>query len=528
MKKLFYLLFIFALAITNVYSQKTVEKIEYWDYWETQKKKVWHELGDGTWHGDVKEYREDGTLRVHTIMNYHKIKSKTWYFQDGSVMIKINNNDEGVKNGIQELYDFTNGIRYLKAWANISNDVLKEYKCFYKKDVLKFTYTFDGSESIFKRFNEDGSVAYEIKTKDGIISDIDNFYGITIKNNRIEKVAINLVTLEIKDGKYYTMLNYPNEQKKYAYYKIPDNQIFQLKPVFNYSDAYVTIEFELDLYLQIVKNDSYSFSLVLNNSDYDDDSYNKYNVSINALKYYFSNLTLDGLYRSYEDYSGNCFDILYVNGKETWKKNYYHDGTLKNYAHGDTLLEYNESGKLFKETIGNNFKVFDAEGKIIDSKEIRDNYNIMLSEYNRIKDEYNSVNNTTNEIIKNDFCIDISSGQYINQYQCYTSDNEYIGEAFKILHLDYITAWKALIPEYEKLNGVENSLQWKSNIQFLEKIDVLNGYVDFYNKNLSLIKEFSISIDKFKELLKSPDVKKINKSLKKASTSSEIKSIIGI
>jgi len=334
--------------------------------------------------------------------------------------------------------------------------------------------------------------------------------------------------LEIKDGKYYTMLNYPNEQKKYAYYKIPDNQIFQLKPVFNYSDAYVTIEFELDLYLQIVKNDSYSFSLVLNNSDYDDDSYNKYNVSINALKYYFSNLTLDGLYRSYEDYSGNCFDILYVNGKETWKKNYYHDGTLKNYAHGDTLLEYNESGKLFKETIGNNFKVFDAEGKIIDSKEIRDNYNIMLSEYNRIKDEYNSVNNTTNEIIKNDFCIDISSGQYINQYQCYTSDNEYIGEAFKILHLDYITAWKALIPEYEKLNGVENSLQWKSNIQFLEKIDVLNGYVDFYNKNLSLIKEFSISIDKFKELLKSPDVKKINKSLKKASTSSEIKSIIGI
>jgi hypothetical protein len=191
-------------------------------------------------------------------------------------------------------------------------------------------------------------------------------------------------------------------------------------------------------------------------------------------------------------------------------------------------LEYNESGKLYKETIGDSFKVFNIEGKVIDSKEIRDNNNTILEEYNKIKAEYNTINDATNEIIINDFCIDISSGQYTNQSQCYTSDNEYIGEALKILHLDYIKAWKALIPEYEKLNSVENSLQWRSNTQFLEKIDVLKGYVDFYSKNLSLIKEFTITIDKFKEILKSPDVKKVNKSLKKISTSNEIKLIIGI
>ncbi|MBN1253286.1 MAG: hypothetical protein JXA16_14195 [Bacteroidales bacterium] len=527
MKNTVTIIFLLIFAFQVNFAQQTVEKIEYWDYFETQKKKVWHELGDGTWHGDVKFYKQNGILEYHVIMNYGKIKEKTWYFQDGSVMIKINNNEEGIKNGIQELYNYSNGIRFLKAWADISNDVVKEYKCYYKKDVLKFTYTFDGFESIFKRYDEDGTITFEVKTKNGIVSDITDYYGITIKNNRFEKVGINVLSSEIKDGKYYVYSDRSGyEQKKYVYYKIPEKHYFQLKPIFNYSDNYGLIEFDLDLYLQIKKDESYSFSLILNNSDYDDN--NKWDYSVGALRYYFNELLPDGVYKSYDVNNGNCYEIFYDDGKETWKKNYYHDGTLKNYANGDTLMEYNEDGKLVKETIADDFRVFDTEGKVIDSKEIRENYNTVLEEYNNSKEKYNTINDATNDIIKNDFCIDLSSGHYINQYQCYNKDNESIGEAFKILHLDYIAAWKALIPEYERLKNIENSLPWRSNSHFIEKTDVLKGYTAFYNQNLSLIDEFTITIEKFKELMNTTDIKKINKSLKKASTSNEIKTIVGL
>ncbi|MCA9749025.1 MAG: hypothetical protein KC414_07955, partial [Romboutsia sp.] len=110
--------------------------------------------------------------------------------------------------------------------------------------------------------------------------------------------------------------------------------------------------------------------------------------------------------------------------------------------------------------------------------------------------------------------MDLNTGEYINQYECFNKENEFIGEAFKILHFKYIDDWKALIPNIEKLNDITNSLDWNSDTQFLHKIDILKGYTKFYKQNILLIEDFNTTINKFKELMSSSEVKKINKSLK--------------
>jgi antitoxin component YwqK of YwqJK toxin-antitoxin module len=150
MKRLILVLLTMIFALNGSFSQNTVQKITYWDVWKTKKQRVWHELGDGTWHGDVKEYGQDGILVNYSIMNYGVLKSKTWYFQDGTVFIKINNNDKGKKEGIQELYNFINGKRFLKAKAVVTNDVVKDYKSYYKENVLQFSYSNNGNNSYFK------------------------------------------------------------------------------------------------------------------------------------------------------------------------------------------------------------------------------------------------------------------------------------------------------------------------------------------------------------------------------------------
>ena len=243
-------------------------------------------------------------------------------------------------------------------------------------------------------------------------------------------------------------------------------------------------------------------------------------------------------------------ETMYDKGTQVCKKEYengklklfndYENGILSEYnkqgqrireTHGDTIREYNEQGQLIKETIGEKFKVFDSQGKVIDSNEIREQYNSIVDKYNAVKNKYSDLNKLTNDIIKNDFCIDIGTGQFINQETCFDRHNRYIGEAFRILHLDYIKAWKELETKLEaKLETKEiyKTLNWNSDNHLIEKTEVMKEYSDFFENNLELIAQFTLTIDKFKELLNSPDVKKINRSLKKATTSSEIKSIIGL
>ena len=51
-------------------------------------------------------------------------------------------------------------------------------------------------------YDEEGSITIDISTKDGKVLDFET-YGITIMDNRFEKVAINILKVEIQDNKYY-------------------------------------------------------------------------------------------------------------------------------------------------------------------------------------------------------------------------------------------------------------------------------------------------------------------------------------
>ena len=270
----------------HVFSQNTIEKIEYWDYTELHKKKVWHELGDGTWHGDVKSYTYEGILEVHTLMNYGKIKSKTYYFQDGTIMQRINKNAEGKFEGRQEHYEFNNGRRYLEVTAFIENGVVKEYKHYYSANSLKFEYLNNGSSSNFKRFDKEGNLVLEVNVKDGSVSDFETF-GISIANNIIEKVSINTVIVEIKDNSYYYVrTNFSREGTQTKYYILPESPIsysqdakFQLA---------MELRFELSLNLKANNGEELLFAIALNNDDYDD-GYN-WDWSVAAVKNYLSHL----------------------------------------------------------------------------------------------------------------------------------------------------------------------------------------------------------------------------------------------
>ena len=536
MKRLILSLLTGLLVFSVSFSQNTVEKIEYWDSWQTQKKRVWHELGDGTWHGDVKFYKQNGIIEYQAIMNYGVLKSKTLYFQDGTVMIKINNNAEGKKEGIQELYNMTNGRRFLKARAVITNGVVKDYKCYYKENALKFSYSNNGNTSDFKRYDEGGKITLNISTTGGKVSDFETF-GITIKNNKFEKVAINTITSEIRDNKYYV-----NQKGQYAYYDIPEQHNFNLDAVFNYSDNF-TIEFDLDLTL---REENSNFSLNLNSSYYDD--YNKYDYSASSFIYYISKLTINGIVKSI-DRNGNNLEINYENGKDIWEKNFYADGTLKRYKEGqntkeynekgvlikqiqgDNIKEYNEKGLLSKETQGNKFKIYDEGGKIIDSNEIREKYNELNNQLNSLNKEYGPLNDEINLRLKDFFCINDTTGEFLKV--CYTKDNQYIYKAFQTLHYEYLRTWKD--DYYQKYKNTLKDLgysiatvDWKNEVQLIEKINLFNAEISLLSQNIPLNKSFYSIMQKFGEILASPDVKKTNKSLKDINDIKEINRIVSL
>jgi antitoxin component YwqK of YwqJK toxin-antitoxin module len=541
MKKVILGLLIAAFTGNLVLSQKTVEKISYYDYWELQKKKVWHELGDGTWHGDVHSYREDGTLQSYALMDYGVLLSKTFYFQNGEVLSQMNNNNDGVKHGTQELYTMDRGKKFLKARAEVENGFVKEYKCYFKEGALNFSYTNDGTTGCFKRWDEEGNQTLEISVADGKVTDFE-FFGLVLKENRFESVGISTVTSEIKEGRYYICTNFNYEPKSFGYYKIPEQHHFLFDATFNYSDN-LYLAFNLDLDLEEKFNDETRFILVLNNEDYDDS--NKWSHSANGFKYYLSKLTKDGEYKSYDN-NGLCYKIGYEDGTEKWKKNFYSDGSLRMYTNADSTMEYNEAGMLIKESVGETVKeydvsgsltkklvgdkfwVYDKEGNVIDSDEIRTQYKEVNDQYEKTIATYNQFNRATNEIIENDFCLDIGTGEF--KSICYTKDNEYIYEAFKTLHMDYLNTWKGYEVSLDEVLAKypDGSINWKKNIQFPEKIEIMEATIAFCSLNMELIFEFNETIEKFQDLLDDPDVKKINKSFKKAENASEIKALVSL
>ena len=136
MKKL--IIVLMAICFMQVsYAQKTIKKKEYYDYYETQLKRTWSELGDGTYHGVENGYDKGGN-KIYTA-NWDRgicLKVQVFY-QDGSLALLRQKNKNDNFNGKQEYYLFKEGQRFLKSSANAIDGEIIEFKTYFVDDNLK-------------------------------------------------------------------------------------------------------------------------------------------------------------------------------------------------------------------------------------------------------------------------------------------------------------------------------------------------------------------------------------------------------
>src|SRR6056297_2244944 len=124
MKRIILILVLISAVNLTINAQQTVQKKEYYDFYETELKRSWHELGDGTKHGMEKFYfkEEDGGKLAYKINYYKGVPiDLTSYYQDGSIAIKGQKNKDNNYDGEQKFYLFQNGNRFLRAEALVDD-----------------------------------------------------------------------------------------------------------------------------------------------------------------------------------------------------------------------------------------------------------------------------------------------------------------------------------------------------------------------------------------------------------------------
>jgi hypothetical protein len=212
-------------------------------------------------------------------------------------------------------------------------------------------------------------------------------------------------------------------------------------------------------------------------------------------------------------------------------KTYYENGNIKQDSSYNKKILYAENGSKRTEIEGNKFKVYDENGKIIDSDEIRVKYNELVDKYTYLGEEYQPLNDEINLRLKDFFCINNTTGEFLNV--CYTKDNQYIFQAFQTLHFEFLKTWKDdYLQKYNNtikdLGYSYSTLNWKSESQWIEKSNVLSAEIIKLSQNIELNKNFYAVMQKFGEVLASPEVKKTNKSLKDINDTIEIKRLLGL
>ena len=145
--------------------------------------------------------------------------------------------------------------------------------------------------------------------------------------------------------------------------------------------------------------------------------------------------------------------------------------------------------------------------------------------------EYGPLNDEINLRLKDFFCINDTTGEFLKV--CYTKDNQYIYKAFQTLHYEYLRTWKD--DYYQKYKNTLKDLgysiatvDWKNEVQLIEKINLFNAEISLLSQNIPLNKSFYSIMKKFGEILASPDVKKTNKSLKDINDIKEINRIVSL
>ena len=273
-------------------------------------------------------------------------------------------------------------------------------------------------------------------------------------------------------------------------------------------------------------------------------------------------------YESYTALENNTLVVkykkwFYENGKlkEFWDskttKKYSENGTLNEKISADTIQRYFENGLLALDSTSkysrayflngkisrdismvsgsvNTYKIYDTLGSIIFQGEIKTSISNKNKDALAIEEKLNykyTLAEENMESIKKDVAYKNLNHETIIFYN---DENDKIlgGYLFKF----YQELWNQLTLEGVYLNNSLKpfqNLNWDESYGRIEKDVIpkdiyLNLCFLYYSKATSIYSQMDGLINKFELILKSADKKKVIKSLKKATSDSEIKSILGI
>ena len=594
------------LSIQIAFAQQPVQKKEYYDWLETTVKRTWYELGDGTYHGMEKFYYESG--KIAYTMNYVKgvvIETKSFY-EDGLPLIEVHRNSEGKYDGVQMYHQYANGANFLKAKAKATAGMFTEFVSYNSSGEVQWSYSNDGKVKEYKEF-EDKQLVTNIKFENGHVTGFIKDK-VSFNNNEIQKLNETYVKGEFVDDKLH-VINYESNWDTYRV-KIYDNQC-DIKDEFLTAHPLMGQMFEFKM--QIVKKNGYDTEVTDNAHEWQySHYYAKFNDINKLTNYLLEQYVWDGKAIQKENDKVKV-ESIYDKGKLVTEKEFGQNGQViydyknnikswynpnntlkhqeiyndnkkiicvKKYENGtiqyiDTLLtnieingtKYDElsrlqyfdsNGKIQKEEIGFSdktlkFKVFDINGNITDSDELRAELSDFYRKGNEASNQAVSIYNEIKEKMAQNFCLDengvLSTGPSGFQKavaatasaldepyygtgnqstpECYNKKIKSIYEAIQILYKDYICSiskFNQTITE-KKLN---ESYHAESLGSVVEQISYYKERHKVYIDLLNLCSTFNSYIPKFQEIISSSNSDEMDKQLKKKTDLNEIKSIIGL
>lgn len=523
--------------VLNLHSQ-TTEKKNYYDYWETKIKTVWHEKGDGNKHGVEKGYYENGELKyTHDWVNGVWTTLK-YYFQDGQIRIEATKSTDNKFIGEQKFYLFEKGERYLKVKAVVDNDNVTEYYFYEHPNKLGWSITKNGSILNYKKFDKSGNAIVDISFADGkfsgLISQTDyDTYKLQIENNAIKQFESNgRVTKEVSEG--LILSDYEQKGLNWTLYRKLSN-----KHVYEIQDELIVDLYNAQLAYDVkVKELKYQREFVW----YPDPTTSSVKINVNSLTNSIFAQYADDSVKTARNPQGKIIqEIKYDKGKLIWTKDFWDNGNVKTQKFGEyklsypgnyntqRILEYNENGILIKESELDNYTIYNTNGEVIESKEMSDTISAIRK---RLYNEYYKIESmikSTDDYMSETFCLSNETGSFSKV--CYDKTNQNVFNAISVLYSDYLNKRKVSISEATSKGyfSLSDNQKYNSIEKQAEKIKYLNDWESYYYELKPFLLEFDKDIEPFIDILNdTKKTKTLNKSLKKINDPLEIKKIIGL
>lgn len=329
----------------SVFAQQTVEKKSYYDYWQTKIKQIWHETGDGKWHGSSKTFFESGKLHSEVIYDLDKITSHKTWDKAGNLLSHTNKNTNGQFNGEQRTWVLISGKPVMFQYAKVNNGDVIEYKSGINTHYINNTYKeYDDNEKVhFSIINgkANGKIFFNTESNNITYTHNPNDYYVEIIDNKI------------------TEINKNNKQTDYFIKILPDNKTFYFyyknKQGGNYQEGYYKLKDDLSndvgysgVSLRAHGWDNMEFTLDINYSGC------KIDYCVDAQKFRDKVVTMDSVWRVFNYNGVKTSEEIFRNGEKVTGESYYDNGKIK-----------------YEETLSN--------GKVIDYTRYDENGNITAS-----------------------------------------------------------------------------------------------------------------------------------------------------